>query len=542
MEILAASARSGDEDSWSPSLSNNGNSEMEQFVEALLRSGARASGAMQKGLDDLASSGSGLGAFNPFVWIEMATQVIIATITRPNRPPEFDKPTPQSPRALSRLISPPRGRGDNPFRVPAPPAATKPAPTLAGESAVRPEALQAMIDQDANFLMFSMPDNLGTSLAITDSGTRDNGNLIGLNVNAALHRFNISTSAATNCAPLTAGNTVGERAGSCKWRWLFMPDNFVQMPGEEPPRTPMMLDTPQRFAMIDGLFKFGDGDDGFRGSGGGQTAPVVLRGRRQLYITAIGTLSEGFGKFKDLEDGFFIYCGILNPEVGFQGSVTLRLADPRGILQTTDPLPPLQAEHNPEQGVTWLTIRAQAVPSASMVSKSAQDGQPGMILQQEAHLLDMDFTPSNPGGLECAIGVRQAIGIVTSHIAFDPHIAAGTPNDPLPFAVWREFSFVDSLKNPVGGFTAGSSDGIALVTDVSGTKAYRFGGTGRILNGSGRFEGMSGSITENTLAVLDPWVSSSVFILRIDDPLERFSARDGIWRDIPVSEVVGPTQ
>jgi hypothetical protein len=111
-----------------PALSDNRGSKMEQLVETLLRSAARASGAMQNGLDDLASSRSGLGAFDPFVWIKMAKEVALAAIASPSRPrfPEFDKSIPQSPRPASRLVLVPQlsGCGDHPFRVPAPPVAS----------------------------------------------------------------------------------------------------------------------------------------------------------------------------------------------------------------------------------------------------------------------------------------------------------------------------------------------------------------------------------------------------------------------------------
>jgi hypothetical protein len=469
-------------------------------VNVLLRSGARASGALQQGLDRAALIKSGLGAFDPVFWIRLTTEIFLATLRFP--PPltgsEPDQTTPRVP------------------RVPAPPVPSEPVSPTAGVSTLRPEALQALIDQDVHFQIFSIPEKANSRSLATTSG----GELAEFHIKEAWHRFNIVTSAPTNCAPLTAGNTVGERVGAGAWRWMFSDD---------------------RFAMVDGLIEFGDVGDGFRATGVGGAASVTIRGRKQLLITATGAVSEGLGKFRNHEDGIFIYCGILDPARGFQGTVTLRVADRQGTLQTTDPLPPLlQLAHNPEQGVTWLTIRAQAVPSAPVAPLA--DGQPGAIFQQDARLVDIDFTPRGPKGLECAMGVRQAIGKVTSHVAFDANGAAGTPNNPLPFAVWREFSFFDSLNKPLGGFTAQSSDGIAFVTDVSGARGFRFGGTGRILEGSGLFDGMSGVVTENTLAVLDPYAGSSVYTLRVDDPFGRFSARDGVWRDIPVSEVTALTK
>jgi hypothetical protein len=520
-------------------------------VDLALRSGARASGAMQKGLDGIAFNPNLFAPLDPLVWIQLASEVVFAAIGFPlmagsvadgrsngTDPLRSRQPVipPSSP-----FFDPTRkpGWGKNPFRPPQPrpaPADSGKVATDPGKLAVRAEDLQALIDQDAVFQFFSLPEKGETSVAIPDYDVADSRSVIGFHLSEILHRFNVNVSAPTNRAPLAGRATVGESVGTCSWRWMLMPDDFVMTPGEEPPPTRLNPVTAQRFAMLDGIFKLGGGEDGFRGSGAGQTFPVMVRGRAQLRVTAVGTLSGGFGKFKGNEDGFFIYCGTVDPS-GFHGSIILRVGDLPGRLQTHEPLPALEVEQNPEHGVTWLTVFAQAIPSALVDPLAATDDQPGVIFRQEARLVDFDFATRGARGLECTRAIRQVVGTVTSRVAFDTRVGGGAPRDPLPFAAWREFSFVDALGKPVGGFTAEATAGSGVFTDVMGVKAIRFGSTGRVLTGTGRFEGMSAMISENSLAVLDPHASSSVYTLCVDDPEGRFFAHAGVWRDISVEEV-----
>jgi len=108
---------------------------------ALLRSGARASGAMQEGLERAAASQDALRALNQLAWIELAVEVVFASISSPGSTNVVSA----SGVAISEARTP--GGGVDPFRVAAPSAASKPGSTHVGESAPRPEALQAVIDQ-----------------------------------------------------------------------------------------------------------------------------------------------------------------------------------------------------------------------------------------------------------------------------------------------------------------------------------------------------------------------------------------------------------
>ena len=524
-------------------------------VETLIKSGARVSGAMQRGLDEIATSDGAFGPLDPVAWILLAGNIIIAAIriSPHSYRIRFAVPGPAS--GVSKLTtdaiqtssepsteltpvsryrrpewSP--GWGPNPFRPPAPPPVPNPLPAV--QPAVRVEDLQAAIDQDAIFCFYSLPES--TSVAIADDDDAHNRNLTGVQLSEVLHRFKVNVSPPTNRAPLAAVYTLGETVGTSSWRWMIMPDDFVLTPGVDPPATKLDPDKPQRFAMLDGLFRFGKGEDGFRGWGAGQTFPAKVRGRKELYVTGTAVATEGFGKFRRIENGVINYSGRISA-AGFRGSLMLRVGDSPGELQTFQPLPDPESESSPEHGVTWLTVRAQAVPGSRPKSLELNDGTPGIVYEQDLRLIDIDITTRGPDGIESAQAIRQVVGSVTSRVAFDAKVGSGTANDPVPFAVWRSFSFVDSLGSPVGGFVAESAAGNAVFTDVLGVKGFRFASTGHVVSGTGRFEGMSALISENTLVVLEPYAGSTVFSLRVQDPDGQFFAHAGRWRDIPMTEV-----
>lgn len=510
---------------------------------------------MQKELDGMASSRSAFGAINPVAWISAAAHILMAAIRAPEAAAAAS-PTPDTPmpsvmdrgRAGVAPIAPSSryarteraaGWGKNPFRPPAPPLGPSSTATPSPPAGIPPVSaadLQTAIDQDAFFYLYSLPEKGGSSAGIADYDEKGGRMIVGFNLSETLHRFDVNVSAPTNRAPLAARFKLGESVGTCTWRWMMMPPDLVLAPGVDPPVWKMDADAAQQFAMRDGLFRFGNGEDGFYAMGAGQTFPAVVRGRKQLHITAIGILADGFGRFKDRQSGVFVYSGTINAS-GFRGTVMLRVNDVEGTLRTSEPLPVLEPSASPEHGVTWLTLHGQATPSMQPVSFPPVADQPGVIFRQDLRLIDMDFTTRVGHGIKCTTAIRQVVGSVTSRVAFDVAIGDGTAGDPMPFAVWREFSFVDFLGKPVGGFTTESTDGNAVYSEAGGVRGIRFVSAGRIVSGTGRFEGMSALLCENTFTVLDPYAGSSVYTLRVEDPTGSFFAHAGIWRDIPEAEI-----
>ena len=388
---------------------------------------------------------------------------------------------------------------------------------------ISPELAQHVVDQAAYFSMFSMPDMNARGCSIMAA---DGSNLvIGMEVHEVLHRFSIRTEAPTAQRPLRASNVVGEAVGRFRHRWMLIPDDFRVMPDREPPPTALDLTRSQRFAMLDGLCTFGHGSDGFRGFGAGHTVPVSTKHGRQLLGVAIGTMLEGFGRFKGLEPGTYVYCGSLVPDRGFTGSVMLRIPDPEGTLTTETELPALEERPNPEPDVTYIMFRGQAVPSDPVTPKTGAAGDVvGVVVEQGLRLFENDFANSEARGLRSTVRLGPHIGKIIASI--HPFQLGGTVLAPISFAVTEEMVFFDSLGHDrLGSFTADCNEGRQFATKILGQPAIRFGNVGQLLTGKGPFAGIQGLMTDNSLVVFSPHVSATVYTLRVYDPTGSFRLR-----------------
>jgi hypothetical protein len=401
-------------------------------------------------------------------------------------------------------------------------AGKAPSPPSPGPG-INAEALQRLVDQAAHFNMFSTPDANGSDAAILAPG--GGNSVIGIRVNEVLRRFEVNAQPPTSERPLGAKNVVGEVAGKFTHRWMAIPDDFVAAPGREPPPTALDPSRSQRFVMLDSVCAFGDGKDGFRGFGAGQTFPVTRDGQRQLLAVAIGNVMEGFGRFKGNDVGTYVYCGGLSFQHGFIGNILLRVMDPQGTLRASGSLPAPESRLDPEPGVTYIVFRGEAVPSDAVTPRIGPNGQlQGLNVEQGLRLIHLDFKAKGHGGLQSVARVGQVVGRILAQVSFDPTAPGGTSLDPIPFTTFDEFTFFDREGRTVGGFTGDSSEGRVFNILVGGQKGIRFGGVGRILSGTGPFKGIEGLLTDNSVVIFTPHVSASVYVLRVNDPDGRFRA------------------
>jgi hypothetical protein len=401
------------------------------------------------------------------------------------------------------------------------PGATTAAPPDPKPRSLSTEVVQHWVDRAACINMFSTPAPSAANVDIR--APRDSSAVIGIRIDEVLHRFDVVTQSPTANTPLRARNVVGEPAGKFSHRWLLAPGDFVAAPDREPPPTTLAPSRPQRFVMLDSRCEFGDGADGFRGFGTGNTLPTTINGRPQLLATAVGVIVEGFGKFKGHDEGTYVYCGTLDPQRGFTGNVLLRVMDRQETLRTDKAIPVLDPRPRPEPDIVYILFRGQAVPADPVIPKFGPDGRPvGLIVEQGIRRLDLDFKASGHSGLQSTTRVGSLIGRITAHVTFDPAAPGGTVADPIPFTSYDEFVFFDREGNKVGAFTANSTEGRVFHTQLGGQPGIRFGGTGQILSGSGTFEGINGLMTDNSVVVFDPHVSASIYVLRIHDPQGKF--------------------
>ena len=377
------------------------------------------------------------------------------------------------------------------------------------------EAMQYEVDRAAHFNMFSIPDEQAGVRPIQSSG--GTSPIIGYEIRESLHRFEIASFPPDGEHPVRARNSIGERAGVFRHRWMFTPDDYCAIPDREPPATPLIPSRARRFVMMDSVCTFSGEQDGFRGFGSGQLLPIG--GSEEWLVTAIGTITAGFGRFAGHEEGTYVYCGAFDPGRGFTGNVLLRVMDSPGVLQTERELREMSTVPNPSPDVVYLLLRGQAVPSDA-VTPAAN----GLTVDQGIRLLHLDFDTAGRRGIGSTSSVGPLVGKVTAHVSFDPASPGGGLLDPIPFTSFDEFVIHGPRGERSGAFTATSTEGRVFHTLIGGQPGLRFGGTGALVSGTGTFQDVKGLMTDNSTVLFAPHVSASIYVLRLDDPQGRFRA------------------
>ncbi|HEY6253579.1 MAG TPA: hypothetical protein VI685_26775 [Candidatus Angelobacter sp.] len=377
-----------------------------------------------------------------------------------------------------------------------------------------------LLDEAAYQNMFSIPAG-GHSEPIL--GREGFGGVIGLKVKEHLHRFSIVMQPPTR-SHVSTSNTIGEQVARFEHRWMFAPDGFPALPTREVPEIAFDSSRSQRFVMLDSICRFENGRDGFRGFGTGRTYPTHVNGQTQLLAGAVGSILEGFGKFKGHE-GTYTYCGTLSPQEGFRGNVLCRVVDPDGNLRTENSLPSLDPGPEPEPGITYLMFRGQKKNRNQKTEYNiGPDGQvAGLNVHQQLRQVLIDSADRGRGGPRSVISFGPTIGNMSAKILFNllnPG-APGTALSPIPFKSYNQYAFTDQQGRDVGVVEADGGEGRTFnltLVGAPGQKALRFGGVGPIVKGSGLFEGMQGLMADNSVVGVAPHALSTLYVLRVNDP------------------------
>jgi hypothetical protein len=395
-------------------------------------------------------------------------------------------------------------------------------PDINAENPYRFDTIQHLLDEASYFNLFSTPDHQRSNVTIVNANHSDD--IIGFRTYGILHRFAISMWPPTLEAGLRTTNVMGEMLGRFDHRWMIIPDDFGALPGREPPPTLLNPSRSQRFVMLDGICSFNGGADGFHGFGTGTTYPVVVNGQSQLHAAAVGSLTEGFGKFEGRE-GTYTYCGRLSQHEGFSGSLLCRILDPGGELSTENSLPSLQPWPDPDPGTIYLIMRGQKRDKSQKTTYNfAPDGQVvGINVAQQLRLVQFDSANRERGGLRSIRTVGPEIGKMTARILFNffNPAAPGTVLAPIPFQSYNEYTFLDREGRSIGSIAADGREGRTFRMKLPGAPkqvALRFGGFGLIVNGTGQFEGIKGLMIDNSVVAVAPSAISTLYVLRIHDP------------------------
>jgi len=280
--------------------------------------------------------------------------------------------------------------------------------------------------------------------------------------------------------------------------------------------------------MQEGTFKFGDGEDGFRGFGTGHTFPTTVSGQDQLLAGAIGTTLEGFGRFWGLE-GTYVFNGIITPQNQFQGNVAVRILDPKEKFNPSGSLRAPQRGPDLDPGATYIVLRGNK-KDASVKSEYdfAPDGSVrGLLTPAEMRLARYRCAKQGRDGIKSKLTLGQVVGSLRAVIYFDLTLPPGTAYLPAPFTTNELYQFFDSEGRTVGTIKAdvveGESFGVRLAAAPNQT-AIRFAGYGGIKQGTGAFEGIQGMLSVNSAIGIAPHALSLMHIFRIIDPDGKYCA------------------
>lgn len=367
-----------------------------------------------------------------------------------------------------------------------------------------------------DFHFFAMPQPRTSRFRDDQDPYYVNGGFV-LNVTSDLHRINSEIRVPSVSDGVRISESVGDAEGKLTARFTIAPNDFPWSPGKEP--KPILYDKfrAQRFVMLDSEFTFGDGDDAFSGYGVGRTFPTVVSGRPVALAGGIGNITDGRGKFEGLQ-GTYALNGIITPEFGFRGSITLRVVDWKQALKSETRIRPVEPGTDPD--ATYIVLHGQ---KKNQFEKSGYVFGPNGSLQgitapAQWRSAEYNFTARGYKGLRSEVSVGQIVGDLNATIITNILAPPGTADAPAAFTTDELYTFFDPNGQTVGTIKTGvvEGDSFNLVFPAApGQPGLRFAGYGPILSGTGVFEGVSGMLTVNSFIGISPHVLWLMHVLRI---------------------------
>lgn len=342
---------------------------------------------------------------------------------------------------------------------------------------------------------------------------------IAVEVNESLHRFSVVTNTASWERSAGATNLVGEEVANVQIRWTVIPDDFNASPNFRIPPTSLNPFRSQRFAMVNGSFRFKDGLGGFKGFGTGRTFPAKSEGR--LRIGAVVDILEGYGQLAGAT-GTVVINGFIEPPQGLALNMMVRILDPEHRLRSANGLTPIQPKADADPSATFMAFLGEVDTDRPVQLLRSNDGQiHGSMVYEKLRLVDMDFGVDSVSGIHSTLQKGPIVGSLSAQLSFNPQ----TPSVVSPISTRKgEFCFHDGKGNWIGTIRADMVEGRAFKTYVKDLAfpIFRFAGFGPILGGSGQFENVDGMMSMNAAISVFPRTLSNLYIFRIYDPGRRF--------------------
>ena len=342
--------------------------------------------------------------------------------------------------------------------------------------------------------------------------------MIGVEVNEELHRFDIQGQMPDLAHGVRASNQVGEHIAAVTMKWMIAPENFEPAIDKVPPPTALVMTKSQKFVMLGGRMTFRDSaQSGLRGFGSGRTFPTVVRGRPQLRIAAVVNVLEGFGNLQGLS-GTIVVNGYVQPPKGLFINFVARFIDPAGRLRSGVPLGALQPIPEPDPSTSFLAFVGEPDLSAPSAFGLGPSGVVGTRMTERLRLIHtgFDLGAADGNGLRTDVSEGPVVGTVSANLRFDA--ADPRPLTPLTSSD-GVFSFADASGRLIGTLRANMVEGKIFKDQIDGKPVARLAALGPIISGTGVFDGAIGVMTVNAGVGV-----SSFYVIRVSDPDGRFRA------------------
>lgn len=393
----------------------------------------------------------------------------------------------------------------------------------AGGRAASDRALQ----QAAYFALFSLPNPASPTRPIPLLPFAP-ALAVGFSVHEGLHRFEIHGREPNPVCGFKISKAIGQDyVARVNMRMTPMPNNFQGAADRMPPPTLLLPFLSQRFCALDGSLQFLDAEgSGFRAFGCGRTFPATVNGQSQIRLAAVLDITEGFGRLAGLR-GTGIVSGETQPPSSFAFAVLFRVFDPDGSLQAHGPIAPLPPD-DPKPDTAFLAFLSEPDPQFPLRAESSPDGRRLFVrVAERLRLVGLSFDVGTPAGLRSTTSVGPVVGSHRSTLILD--LSGGgdmrTPGAVIPaFSRGGEFRFFDKDGKPVGGFKADLFEARVFPTETPGGRApfYRLGGIAPPSEGRGQFADPVGMVSVNGAFDLATGAVSTLYMVRLSDPLGLF--------------------
>jgi hypothetical protein len=236
-------------------------------------------------------------------------------------------------------------------------------------------------------------------------------------------------------------------------------------------------------------------------------------------LVAAGKITRSGGKLDGLS-GTFVLNGRLD-EYGYRGAVALRLADSQGRVRTQREIETPLGFHE-QAAATFLELRVASEGAGRDDIVAYDNGR--MRLQADYAARSARYVSECRGhrGLQSQVLLDRIVGRAECLIEAD---AAVRPLAGLT-ARYRYRAAIDEVgKNECAGtldLIVDESVVIETETRAEATRFVQFAGIGRIVGGTGVFEGASGVFAENSALALAPPALSLFHLSQIADAAGRY--------------------